>query len=140
LRGDSFNISYVRFTDNYLQTPFSFGYTFSNPRHNFKFAAGVNLRGDFLLNSKAEVEFDSSYKIPLQSDISMAQKRRTANCAKSVFTAEPYLEGSFAVYKKFGAFIQFRPFSVYSSKLDSHLTVSTVELFSFTFGAFYSLK
>lgn len=140
LRRDSFAISYVRFTNNYFQIPVSFAYMLNKPGNRFHLYTGLNLRADFLAKSKAEVRFDSSYKIPDAPDISAAQKVYTANATKFVFTVEPYIEGSFALYKKFGTFIQFRPFSFYSSQLDKKLTTSTGELLSFTFGASYSLK
>jgi len=140
LRRDSFSLSYVRFTNNYLQVPVSCSYTLTRPKHNFQLATGINLRSDFLVGRKANVIFDSIYKIPQQSDIIASKKLYTGNASTFVFTAEPYIEGSFAIHKNLGMLFQFRPFSFYSSKLDRRLTTSTVELFSFTFGAFYSLK
>ncbi len=140
LRRDSFALTYIRFTNNYFQVPVLFAYMLNKPNGNFHLYAGINLRGDFLTKSKAEVRFDSTYKIPATADINAAQKVYTANASKFVFTIEPYIEGSFTIYKKIGAFIQFRPLSLYSSPLDKKLTTSTGELLSFTFGASYSLK
>ena len=140
LRKDSFAISYVRFTNNYFQVPVSFVYMLNKPVNGFHIYAGLNFRADFLAKSNVEIDFDSAYKIPNASDINAAQKTYTANATKFVFTIEPYLEGSFTIYKKIGGFIQFRPLSFYSSALDKRLTTSTGELFSFTFGASYSLK
>ena len=140
LRRDSFAINYVRFTNNYFQVPVSFAYMLNKPANGFHVYAGLNFRADFLLKSKAEIDFDSLFKIPATSDIITAQKVYTANATKFVFTVEPYIEGAFIIHKNIGAFIQFRPLSFYSSSLDKRLTTSTGELLSFTFGATYSLK
>lgn len=139
-RTDSFNLSYVRFTNNYLQIPLSCSYTVTNPSHRFQLAFGLNFRSDFLIGRKAQVIFDSAYKIPRPEDIVAAKKLYTGNASTFVFTAESFIEGSFPITKDFGMIMQFRPFSFYSSPLDKRLTRSTVELFSFTFGAFYRLK
>lgn len=139
-RGDTFNLSYVRFTNNYLQVPLSCSYTLTRPRHNFQLAAGLALRSDFLTGRKVQIIFDSVYKIPQPRDIEIAKEMYTRNASTFVFTAEPYLEGSFSLYKKIGLFFQFSPLSYYTSPLDKRLTTSSVEFFSFTFGAFYSLK
>jgi len=139
-RTDSFNLSYVRFTNNYLQIPLSCSYTVTNPSHRFHLAFGVNLRNDFLVGRKAQVIFDSAYKIPQPGDIIAAKDIYTGNASTFVFTAESFIEGSFPIHKNLGMLMQFRPFSFYSSPLDKRLTKSTVELFSFTFGAFYKLK
>ena len=139
-RKDSFALTYVRFTNNYFQVPVSFAYMLNKPVNGFHLYAGLNLRADFLTKSKAEINFDSTFKIPDANDIDAAQKTYTANATKFAFTVEPYIEGSFTAYKKIGAFIQFRPLSFYSSSLDKRLTISTAEVFSFTFGATYSLK
>jgi hypothetical protein len=130
----------VKFTNNYLQVPISFSYSLTRPSHNFQLAVGLNFRNDFLTQSNARVIFDSVYKTPTQSDINQAKTIYTKSASKFVFTAESYIESSFSVYKNVGFLFQFRPFSFYSSDLDKRLTTSTVELFSFTFGAFYSLK
>lgn len=139
-RRDSFNISRVRFTDTYFQMPLSFAYLLNKPENNFHLYAGLNIRPDFLIKNKADVRFDSAYKIPSASDIVTAQKIYTANAAKFVLTVEPYLEASLDIHKKIGAFIQIRPFSLYSSSLNKQLTTSTAEFLSFTFGATYSFK
>jgi hypothetical protein len=138
--GDTFNLSYVRFTNNYFQVPVSGTYTLTRPYHNFQLAVGLSLRSDFLVSNKAAITFDSTYKVPQASDIEAAQKSYTANTSKFVFTAAPYVESSFNVSRKTGLLFQFSFPSYYSSRLDKTLTKSTVELFSFTFGAFYSLK
>jgi hypothetical protein len=138
--GDTFNLSYVRFTNNYFQVPLSFSYTLTRPRHNFQLAAGLMLRSDFLTRRKVQIIFDSVYKIPEPQDIAVAKDMYTRNASTFVFTAEPYIEGSFSVYKKVGLFFQFSPLSYYTSPLDTRLTTSSVEFFSFTFGAFYRLK
>jgi hypothetical protein len=137
---DSFNLRYVRFTNNYFQVPVSFSYTVTKPEHNFQLAFGLNFRSDFLTQSKAEIIFDSTYKVPTRADIIHAKTIYTHNASKFVFTAESYMEGSFSVHKNLGLLFQFRPFSFYSGGLDKRLTTSTMEVFSFTFGAFYSLK
>lgn len=139
-RRDSFNLGYVRFTNNYFYIPLSFSYTVSNPAHKFRLAFGLNLRPEFLLQSNAAITFDSTYKIPQAADITAAKKLYTSNASKFLFTAESFIEGSFPVYKNTGIFFQFRPYSFYASPLDHRLTTSTIEAFSFTFGAFYSFK
>ena len=139
-RGDTFNLSYVRFTNNYFQIPVSGSYTLTRPRHNFQLAVGLALSSNFLTSKKVKIIFDSTYKIPEQSDIDMANESYTHNTSTFVFTAQPYVEGSFSVYKKLGLLFQFGLPSYYSSSLDKRLTTSTVDIFSFTFGAFYSLK
>jgi len=139
-RRDSFNLRHVRFTNNYFQVPVSFSYTVTKPEHNFHLAFGLNLRSDFLTQSKADIIFDSVYKVPTSADIIYAKTIYTDKASKFVFTVEPYMEGSFSVDKNLGFFFQFRPFSFYSDGLDKRLTTRTVEVFSFTFGAFYSLK
>ncbi len=138
--GDTFNLSYVRFTNNYFQVPLSGSYTLTRPRHNFQLAIGLNLRSDFLIGRKAEVVFDSAYKIPQPGDIQSAKQVYTRNASTFVFTAEPYIEASFSVHKNLGLLFQFMPLSYYSTPLDKRLTVTTVEFFSFKFGAFYSFK
>ncbi|WP_143075787.1 outer membrane beta-barrel protein [Parafilimonas terrae] len=137
---DSFAINNVRFTNNYFQIPLSFSYTVSSPVHKFKLAFGLTLRPEFLLQSSAAVAFDSAYRIPQPADVITAKKLYTSNASKFLFTAESFVEGSFPVYKNTGMFFQFRPYSFYASPLDKRLTTSTIEAFSFTFGAFYSFK
>ena len=138
--GDTFNLSYVRFTNNYFQIPVSASYTLTRPRHNFQLAVGLTLSSNFLINKKVKIIFDSAYKIPQPTDIELAKQAYTSNASKFVFTAQPYVEASFSIYKKLGLLFQFNMPSYYSSSLDKRLTTSTVEVFSFTFGAFYSLK
>ncbi len=139
-RNDTFSLNYVHFTNNYLQVPLSGSYTLTRPQHNFQFSAGLTLKSEFLIKRKVEINFDSLYKIPQPGDIEMAKYMYTRNASTFVFIAEPYIEGSFSVYKKIGLFFQFSPLSYYTSPLDKRLTTSSVEFFSFTFGAFYSLK
>lgn len=138
-RTDSFNLSYVRFTNNYLQVPVSASYTITRPVKNFQLSAGLNLRSDFLFESNAAVVFDSAYKIPSSPDITMAKSVYERNATNYVLTVQPYMEGLFNVYKKLGLFFQFSLFSA-STKLDTRLTTSTTGIFDFSFGAFYNLK
>ena len=137
---DSFNLSYIRFTNSYLQVPLSCSYTVTNTAHRFQLAIGLNFRNDFLVGRKAQIIFDSAYKIPEPGDIITAKNLYTRKTSKYVFTAESFVEGSFPFNKNIGMLFQLRPFSFYSSPLDRRLTTSTIELFSFTFGAFYSFK
>ena len=137
---DGFTIRRVKFTNYYFQVPVSGSYTVTRPLHNFQLAVGLTLRSDFLSKSNADITFDSTYKVPTASDINQAKTIYTQQATKYVATIEPYAEGSFLVYKNFGAFIQLRPFSFYASELDKRLTTSTVEIFSSTFGIFYRLK
>ena len=69
----------------------------------------------------------------------MQRRKDILQMQQNLFLQLTFFECSFNMYKKIGGFIQFRPLSFYSSALDKRLTTST-ELFSFTFGAFYSLK
>jgi hypothetical protein len=85
LRRDSFSISYVRFTNDYLQAPASFSYTVTTPKHNFQLATGINLRPNFLVGRKVTVILDSIYKIPQQSDIIVAKKLYTGNASTFCF-------------------------------------------------------
>lgn len=137
---DTFSLSYVRLTNNYLQIPLSASYTVTNLNRRFQLAFGINLRNDFLTGRKAQVVFDSVYIIPQPADIVATKDLYTRNASTFVFTAESFVEGSFRVKNNFGMLFQFRPFSFYSSPLDKRLTTSTVEVFGFTFGAFYSFK
>lgn len=137
---DTFALNYVRLTNNYFQLPVSIGYNFTRNRNmRFKLSAGLNFRSDFLLSSKAEVRFDSSYFIPQASDIPVVKSKYTAHAAKYVLSIEPYIENDFAVYKNLGLFLQFRPFSIYTSRLDHQFSSSTVDLFGFSFGAYYAV-
>lgn len=70
------------------------------------------------MGRKAQVMFDSAYKIPQPEDIVAAKELYTNNASTFVFTAESFIEGSFPVYKDFGMMLQFRYFSFYSSPLD----------------------
>lgn len=139
-RRDSFNLSYIRFTNNYFQLPFSAAYVLNPANHRFQTEAGLNIRTDFLLKSNAALRFDSSYKIPLQSDLINVQHLYTANASKLIITLEPYIQTSFAIYKNLGIYMQFKPFSFYSYKLDKQFTASTNELLNFTFGISYSFN
>ena len=138
-RTDSFNLSYMRFTNNYFQVPVSASYTITRPVNNFQLAVGLNLRSDFLIKSDAAVVFDSTYKIPSSPDIAMAKSIYARNATNYVLTIQPYIEGLFNVYKKLGLFFQFSLLSA-STKLDTRLTTSTTGIFDFSFGAFYNLK
>ncbi|MEP6466563.1 MAG: hypothetical protein ABJB05_09665 [Parafilimonas sp.] len=139
-RNDTFNLSYVRFTNNYFQVPVSGTYMLTRPYHNFQLAVGLSLKFDFLIGKKATITFDETYNTPQTADIEAAKKTYTANTTGFVFTAAPYFESSFNVAKKTGLLFQFVLPSYYSSPLHKRLTTSTTEVFSFTFGAFYSLK
>ena len=138
-RTDSFNLSYVRFTNNYFQVPVLASYTLTRPVKNFQLSLGLNLRSDFLMKSNAAVIFDSTYKIPSSHDITMAKSTYARNATKYVVTIQPYMEGLFNVYKKLGLFFQFSLLSA-STKLDTRLTTSTTGIFDFSFGAFYNFK
>ena len=82
---DSFNLRHVRFTNSYFQVPLSFAYTVTKPGHNFQFAFGLNLRSDFLTQSKADIIFDSAYKVPTSADIIYAKTIYTDKCFKICF-------------------------------------------------------
>jgi hypothetical protein len=138
-RTDSFNLSYVRFTNNYFQVPVSASYTVTRPVKNFQLSFGLNLRSDFLIKSNPHVVFDSTYKTPSSPDIAMAKSIYARNATNYVLTIQPYMEGLFNVYKKLGLFFQFSLLSA-STKLDTQLTTSTTGIFDFSFGAFYNLK
>jgi hypothetical protein len=138
--GDSFQLTRVRFTNNYLQAPVAFSFTITKPKRNFQLATGLKLKPDFLISSQAQVDFDSTYRIPGAKDIKAAQKTYTANASRFIFTASPYFEATFNCPKKWGMLFDITLPSFYSTVVDKRLTKSSVELFSFTFGAFYSLK
>lgn len=140
LRKDSSYISYVRFTNNYLQVPLSASYTVTRPGHNFQLALGLNCRLDFLTNQKVQIDFDSSVTYPTATQMLMAHDAYTKDVNKFLVTVEPYAEASFFVYKNLGLMFQIKPFSFYSTPLDKRLTTSTVEIFSSTFGVFYQFK
>lgn len=137
---DTFKINYVRFTNDYFDIPLSASFTITKPKHNFQLAAGISLRPGFLVYNKAQIEFDNTYNIPSAEQIIATKKDYTGNASKFVFTATPYLEASFNTYKNFGLLFRNNLPSFYSTPPDKQLTTSTIELFSFTFGAFYSLK
>lgn len=137
---DSFYISYVKFTNNYLQVPLSASYTVTRPGHNFQLALGLNCRLDFLTNQKVHIDFDTSVIHPTTAEMFIAHDAYSKNVNKSLVTVEPYAEAYFYVYKNLGLMFQARPFSFYSSKLDNRLTTSTGEIFSSTFGVFYTFK
>ncbi|MBV9962156.1 MAG: outer membrane beta-barrel protein [Parafilimonas sp.] len=137
---DSFNLSRIKFTDNYFQVPLSCSYTVTRPLHNFQLAFGINVLSNFLITAKANLTFDSTYKTPAASDIAYAKNVYTHNASKYVCTIQPYAEASFLISKKLGLLFQSGFPSYYSSRLDKRLTTSTIELFSFTFGATLSLK
>jgi hypothetical protein len=138
-RYDSFNISYVRFTNNYFELPVSFARILTKPGHNFQSTVGINVRSSLLLKSSADITFDNTYT-PTQPDSMVVKKAYTQNASKFVLIAEPYIDGSFKIYKNAGGYFQFRPFSFYASRLNTEFTSSTVEFFSFAFGLYYSFR
>lgn len=141
-RKDTFAVSYVRLTNNYLQVPVSFAWSFSRKKsHNpVNASVGINIRSDFLLKSNAQVDVDSSFYRPTANSIEQLQQKYTSGATKYVLTIEPYLETSFNIYRGLGFYTQFRPISFYSMRLNKDYTSSTSELLGFTFGLYYNLN
>ncbi len=139
---DTSSISYVRLTNQYLQVPVTIAYSIIRRKRGIggAFTAGLNMRSDILLNSSAQVEFDATYIQPTAATVNQFKKLYTQNATAYVLTIEPYLEGSFFVYKGIGMYIQVRPFSFYSSPFDKRFTSGTFELVGSSFGLMYDFN
>ncbi|MBS1746641.1 MAG: outer membrane beta-barrel protein [Bacteroidetes bacterium] len=137
---DTFKINYVRFTNDYFDVPLSASFTITKPKRNFQLAAGLSLRPGFLVYNNARIDFDYTYNNPSSEQITATKKDYTDNASSFVFTATPYFEASFNTNKNFGLLFRSNLPSFYATPPDKQLTTSTIELFSFTFGAFYSFK
>lgn len=140
-RSDTFQISYLRFTNKYVQVPLSFAYTISpNKYDRIKFTTGLQLRSDFLISSDAAPRFDSSVFIPAASDFGKVSDAYKKSASKYLLTAEPFIEADFILYQNWGMYLQLKPFSFYTSETDSKLTTSNAEFFGFGMGIFYNFS
>ncbi len=137
-RQDTTTISYVRLTNKYLQVPVTVAYTLAgSATSTATLTAGINLRSDFLLSSQAQINFDAAYQQPGAATVNSFKQLYTKQATKYVLTAEPYIQGTLLVHKGLGLFMQVRPFSFYTSRLDNRFTSSTAELFGGTVGVVY---
>lgn len=139
---DTFALSYVRFTNSYLEVPLAASVALTRRRYGLPgLAAGVSIRPAFLLSSNPAVKADP-YVLPQPGPQQMEafKKLYKQDAAKTIITVEPYFEASFFVYKRVGMLWQFRPFTFYTSPLNKRFTWQTTGLLGFTFGAVYDFN
>jgi hypothetical protein len=139
---DTFALSRVRFTNNYIDVPLSVAYGIGRRRKGLPwFTAGINVRLGFLTESSAVIEADSSIlPLPTPQETNVFKKIYTQGATKLTLSVEPYLEGSFFVYKGIGLIGQLRPFSFYSSRLNKTFTTGTLEVFGCSAGLIYDFN
>ncbi|HWB24322.1 MAG TPA: hypothetical protein VG738_02530 [Chitinophagaceae bacterium] len=139
---DTFALSYVRFTNNYVEVPLSAAYAITRRHKGLPgLAVGINIRPAFLLNSNPDLRVDS-FVSPRASPqtVSALRKLYTKDATKTIVTVEPYFEGSFFVYQRLGLVMQLRPFTFYSSKLNGKFTAGTQGILGYTFGVIYDFN
>jgi len=138
---DTSSISFVRFTNQYLQVPFSVAYSCVRREHGLAtLAVGIDIRSDILLHSNAQIEFDDTYAQPTPATVNNFKQLYTEGATNYTVTVEPYLEVSFFVYKAIGMYVQAKPLSYYSSPLDKRFTSATAEAFKGNIGIMYDFN
>jgi len=142
-RQDSIIISYIKFRNTYLQIPISISLIRSHDvaKKRTRALLGLNLRFEYLMRNNAEITaYSRSGGSITKEAVEQLKSIYTKDATKWVVVLSPFIEFSSYIHKNLGMFLQFEPVSLYASKLNSRVTASTIEFYSYKFGFYYSIQ